>query len=201
MPDHASFTGSPAVPTPHEAAESLAQAQLAMQRTRRDVAGSSLWPHSITDGIVWLGGFTATQFLSAGLAMIAWIVVGFGTGAVHHILEQKQDHLVESGWGCKAQRIWISFFAGMLCLDLIINSSHPYVVALVNGALWGIAIMVYAILVDDRAHLVLGGSILLLAVVLHTVIPHWSPLLFGLIGGGGMLLEGLAQMWQVRRQW
>src|SRR5512137_1870362 len=57
-----------------EAEETLAAVQNIMQKTRHSIASGSAYISLIITGIVWLIGFTATQFLTPPLIVWIWIV-------------------------------------------------------------------------------------------------------------------------------
>jgi hypothetical protein len=58
---------------PDEAGESLAAIQSAMQKTRSSMAGGGATITLITTGIIWLIGFTCTQFLQGEIVVSIWI--------------------------------------------------------------------------------------------------------------------------------
>jgi len=60
--------------SPSEAEEALAAIQTVTQKSRRSLAGGGAYISLIITGIVWLVGFTGTQFLAG--PVVAWIWIG-----------------------------------------------------------------------------------------------------------------------------
>ncbi len=58
--------------SPNEAEEALATIQKVTQKTRQSIAASGASITLIVTGIVWLVGYTCTQFLSAPLVVYIW---------------------------------------------------------------------------------------------------------------------------------
>src|SRR5512137_1836400 len=65
-----------------EAEETLAAVQNIMQKTRHSIASGSAYISLIITGIVWLIGFTATQFLTAPLIVWIWVVTSIVGSAI-----------------------------------------------------------------------------------------------------------------------
>lgn len=58
--------------SPSEAEEALAAIQSITQKTRRSIAGGGAYISLIITGVVWLIGFTATQFLTGPIVVWIW---------------------------------------------------------------------------------------------------------------------------------
>jgi hypothetical protein len=60
--------------SPSEAEEALAAIEKIAQKTRRSIAGGGAYISLIITGLVWLVGFTATQFLTSPVVVWIWVV-------------------------------------------------------------------------------------------------------------------------------
>ncbi len=58
--------------TPNEAEEALVAIQKVTQKTRQSIAASGAYITLIVTGIVWLVGYTCTQFLSGEIVVYIW---------------------------------------------------------------------------------------------------------------------------------
>jgi hypothetical protein len=58
--------------TPNEAEEALASIQKVTQKTRQSIAASGAYITLIVTGIVWMVGYTCTQFLPGPLVVYIW---------------------------------------------------------------------------------------------------------------------------------
>ena len=104
--------------SPTEAEEALASIQNMTHKTRRSIADSGAHVSLIVTGVVWLIGFTCTQFLSGEVLVYIWIalsVIGSSVGyhrwacggasvSAAHRQALRQSALASSGcsWRCTA---------------------------------------------------------------------------------------------------
>ncbi len=178
--------GEPGV---EEARAALLAARSVATRSGRAARGNVARAALAVWGVVWLLGYAGVQFLPFGLAWALWVPLG--TAAYALVRYWGREETVRSGWEAVFLRAWWVMMFGTTAIMLIVIPAPFAVVALLPGALWGLAILLYAVVADDRALALLGGTIVLAAPLLRMGVPDWSPLLFGLIGGCGMLALGV----------
>jgi hypothetical protein len=119
--------------------------------------------------------------------------VPLGAAAYSLVRYWRRGETVRSGWEARFLRAWWVMMFGTTAITLLVVPAEFAVVALLPGALWGLGVLLYAVVADDRALAALGATIVLVAPLLRLGLPDWSPLLFGLTGGGGMLALGVAR--------
>ncbi|MRR39267.1 hypothetical protein EG829_32415, partial [bacterium] len=97
--------------TPKEAEEALAEIQSIGQKTRHSIASGSAYISLIITGIVWLIGFTATQFLTAPLIIWIWVVtsaIGSAFATMMGIRAGKRVHITSSAvTGKRIMTFWV----------------------------------------------------------------------------------------------
>ena len=148
----------------------------------------------ITTGIVWLIGFTATQFLTAPLIVWIWIVtsiVGSAFATFMGIRTGKRVRIASSAvMGKRIITFWVllAFFAAAT-----IAVSHP-----TDGKQITLLIILFAMIGQMGMGLLLSFSatwwtVPVAAVVLigYFLMPDWFYLWMGLFGGGVMIALGL----------
>ena len=180
------LVGEPGV---DEARAALLAARSVATRSGRAARGNVARAALAVWGLVWLLGYAGVQFLPFAVAWALWAPLGAAAyGLVRH---WRRAETVRSGWETVFLRAWWVMMFGTMAIMLIVVPAPFAVAALLPWALWGLAILLYAIVADDRALAALGVAIVLAAPLLRLTVPDWSPLLFGIIGGGGMLLLGV----------
>lgn len=174
-----------------EARAALLAARAVATRSGRAARGNVARAALAVWGLVWLLGYTGVQFLPFAPAWALWLLLG--TAAYALVRHMRREETVRSGWEAVFLRAWWVMICGTMAITLLVIPAPFAVVALLPGALWGLAILLYAVVADDRALATLGGALVLAAPLLRLAVPGWSPLLFGLLGGGGMLALGVAR--------
>lgn len=186
--------------TAGEAADALVMARIAMHRGRSAAVGQSLRAPLVYWGVAWVAGYAAAQFLPGWLAYLVWFGFTIGWLAVRRAWKASHDRrrVVVSGWEAQIGRAWWIILLGSVAMPLIVEPVPTVALYLLFGALWGIAYMLYAVIVEDRALGFLGASVVALAVILRLFVPDLALLLYGLSAGGSTIIFGAARM---RRQW
>ena len=183
-----------------EAADALAAAEVARQRSRRAAIGAYARAPFVYWGCAWIIGYAAAQFLPDLLAWLVWMVFVAGSIAISrwNRWSGAGASVVLSGWEGQLRRAWWVLLLGTSALPFIIAPLPASRLYLMFGALWAIGYLLYAVVAEDRALGFLGGGIIALAVILRTVVPDSALLPFGLLAGGGTLAFGIAR---IRRRW
>ncbi|MBZ2196643.1 hypothetical protein [Occultella gossypii] len=146
-------------------------------------------------GIAWAVGYPALGHLDLPWAL----VVGALATAVGLVatFAGREPGVSNPGAG-RLRGAWFLVLAASPFLVQVVSPLEPWRLALFLGALWGVAMAIYAIMTADRALLaVSGGSVVLAAVV--TVPEGISPLLvYGLGTGIALLVLGIVRATPVR---
>jgi len=192
MADHP-YTGSrAALPSPREAMAALDGARATMQRSRRASVSAICNTPLIYWGVAWIAGYVGAQFLPSVAATGVWVAVFAVMLARRHWRRlHPPANLIVSGWETRVRRAWWVLFAGSFALSAIASPVPSYVPGLLVGALWGIAAILYAVLLDEMEFGVLGAWIVVLAVALRLFVPDLSLVLFGIGAGGAAIALGI----------
>jgi hypothetical protein len=184
----------------NEAEEALAAIQTMAQKTRHSIAGGSAHISLIITGIVWLIGFTATQFLTAPLIVWIWIVtsiVGSALATFMGIRTGKRVRIASSA--VTGKRIAIFWALLTLFAAAIIAVAHP-----TDGKQITLLIILFAMIGQMGMGLLLSFSatwwtvpVAAVALIGYFLAPDWFYLWMGLLGGGVMVILGL----YIRRRW
>lgn len=185
---------NPAMLTPDEATAALREASRVRILGRRLVHGQATRLPLVWWGLTWMVTYSAAQFLPFGAAL----VIAGAAGAAAFVLTKmgvRWDPAPgRTGWERHLMRAWWVIVAGAFAVDVIAGPTPVQVLFLIPGAVWGMALLLYAAVVEDRPLGVLGAGIVVLAVVLRLFLLDYSPVLFGLLGGGGMAATGLVRV-------
>ena len=138
--------------------------------------------------------YSAVQFLPFGPAL----AVGAGAAAGALVLTKlgaRWDPAPgRTGWERQLTRAWWVVLAGAFAVDVIAAPGPVPIFFLIPGAAWGMALLLYPTVVEDRPLGVLGAGIIVLAMVLRAFLLDESLGLLGLLGGGGMAVTGLVRV-------
>ena len=186
--------------SPSEAEEALAAIETIAQKTRHSIAGGSTCITLIVTGIVWLIGFTCTQFLSGdiigyiwtGLAILGSILAtvwGFRVG----------KHFRSPAAAATAKR------AGLFWLFLVLYCVATIAVTWpLDGKQLTVLIILFALIGHLSVGLVLSFAavwwplpIAALVLVSYFLLPDLFYLWTAILGGGGMIVLGL----YIRHRW
>lgn len=192
MPRHPGRQGEPRLsPASAEAARTLRDLQAIGGRSRKAAYAKftriplALW------GTAWLVGYAGLDILPwvtaipLGLALSALAVVGT---ALSH-----SDEVV-NGWERRVQLSWLVLMASSPLLVAIITPAPAHTVLIFLGALWGIALLLFAVAAADFALAAVGAIILGTATAVHVLSPARDLLVFGVVAGGSMAALGLRRM-------
>ncbi len=175
-------------PSVEEARAALGLAHAATVRSARAAQRTTMGVGLLVWGVAWLVGYTALQFLPFALGWALWLPL---SGAAYALTRQLRDDTVRSGWEPHFLRAWWVIVFGSTFLITTVVPAEAIVIILLTGGLWGLALLLYGVVSEERALALLGGGIVVLAPLLRHLLPDWGALVFGLLGGGGMVLLGL----------
>jgi hypothetical protein len=175
-------------PSAEEARAALGLAHAATVRTARAAKRTTLGVGLIAWGVAWLLGYAGLQFLPFFVGWGAWVPLGIAAFVATRLL---RDDTIRSGWEGRFERAWWVVVFGTPLLVSTVTPAEPIVLVLLPGALWGLALLLYAVVSEERALAAFGATLVVLAPLLRQFLPEWGALLFGLVGGGGMVGLGL----------
>jgi hypothetical protein len=186
--------------TPLEAEEALAAIQAISQKTRRAIANSGAYLFLIAWGIVWLLGFSASQFLAQEVAGYAWIALDSLGGLASAVIGFRMSNNIRSATpitsGKRIAVFWLLLF--LYCI-VAIAIAWP-----VNGKQISMFIILFVMVGWMAMGLLLSfgsfwfGLILTaLALVGYFGFPGIYYLWMAILGGGGMIALGL----YIRYRW
>jgi len=184
----------------NEAEEALAAIQTMAQKTRHSIASGSAYISPIITGIVWLIGFTATQFLTAPLIVWIWLVtsiIGSAMATFMGIRTGKRVRIASSAvTGKRILTFWVLL---VLFAAAVIAVAHP-----TDGKQITLLIILFAMIGQMGMGLLLSFAatwwtvpVAAVALIGYFLVPGWFYLWMGLLGGGVMIALGL----YIRNRW
>jgi hypothetical protein len=185
---------------PDEAGESLAAIQAVMQKTRRSMAGGGAYITLITTGIVWLIGFTCTQFLRGEIVVYIWIGLSILGSILATVLGIRRGRRVRSpATAPLARRILLFWLLLVLYGVAAIAIARP-----TDGKQVTLLVILFIMLGQLAMGLLFSFSsvwwalpITALALAGYFLLPDFFYLWIAILGGGGMIALGL----YIRSRW
>lgn len=185
-----------------EAEEALATIQMMMQRTRRSIASSGAHVSLIVTGVIWLIGFTCNQFLPDEIVPYVWITVSILGSILATVLGIRMGRRVRSpsaaAIGKRIGSIWL--LLAVYCIAAIAitwpleeNQLTALVVmfVMVGWLVMGLQLSTYSVWVWQ------GLIVIALVLVGFFLLPDFFYLWIAILGGGGMIANGL----YIRSRW
>lgn len=186
--------------TSTEAEEALIAIQTMTQKTRHSIAAGSVSISLIITGIVWLIGFTATQFLAPPLIVWIWIVtsiVGSALATIMGIRASKRVRVASSA--VTGKRIALFWLLLILFSAAAIAVANP-----ANGKQLTLLIILFAMIGQMGMGLLLSFSatwwtvpVVALLLAGYFFVFDWFYLWMALLCGGVMIVLGL----YIRYRW
>ena len=186
--------------SPDEAEETLAVIQKIAQKTRHSIASSGTYITLIATGIVWLIGFTCTQFLSGEIIGYIWFGLSIFGSILGTVWGFRMSKRVRSpATAATAKRVGLFWlFLVFYCIAIIA----------VAGPMDGKQVTVLIVLFALIGHLSMGLLLSFAAVwwplpitglvlISYFLLPGFFYLWMGVLGGGGMIALGL----YIRYRW
>jgi len=186
--------------SPSEAQEALAAIEIVAQKTRQSIAGSGAYVTLISTGIVWLGGFMATQFLPEGVVPHIWLGLSIVGGTLGTIMGLRAGRRVRNpSTAPMAKRI------GLFWLLLVLYGGAAIaVLSPMDGRQLTVLITLFVMVGHMAMGLLFSFTsvwwvlpISALVLIGYWLFPGWFYLWMSLLGGGGMIALGLI----IRSRW
>ena len=178
-----------------EAADALGAARTTMRRSRRAAATAFMRASLVFWGTAWMIGYVTLQALPLWCNYVVWGLIYLSYfGLFRRRGTERGAREVVTGWEDQFHRSWWALVAGSVALGVIVAPAPLYVVALLAGALWGVALVLFGLVAGDRPVAILGSAIVLMAMTLRIVVPGAAIALFGLSAGGLMIALGLVRV-------
>ena len=186
--------------SPSEAEEALAAIQTMAQKTRRSIASSGAYITLIATGVVWLIGFTCTQFLSGAIVVYVWIGLSILGSILGTVLGFRMGKRVRSpSTAPTAKRIGLFWLLLVLYGIAAIAIARP-----TDGKQATMFVILFIMLGQLSMGLLFSFSsvwwalpISALALIGYFVLPDIFYLWMAILGGGGMIALGL----YIRARW
>jgi hypothetical protein len=180
--------------TPDEATTALREAHRVRALGRRLLHGQTTRLPLVWWGVAWMVTYPAAQFLPFAPALVAGGASAAAALAMTKLGARWDPMPGRTGWEGRVTRAWWAILVSVFVIDVIAAPAPAPVLFLIPGAVWGLAMLLYAVVVEDRALGVLGAGIAVLAAALRLLFLDESLVLFGLLGGGGMVAVGLLRL-------
>ena len=180
--------------SPSEAEEALAAIQNVERKTRRSIASGSAHISLIVTGVVWLIGFTATQFLTAPLIVWIWIVTSIVGSAFATFMGIRTSNRVRIASSAVTGKRIVTFWLLLtLFAAAIMAVARP-----TDGKQITLLIILLAMIGQMGMGLLLSFSatwwtvpVGAVALIGYFFVPDWFYLWMGLLGGGVMIVLGV----------
>jgi len=186
--------------SPNEAEEALAAIRTVTQKTRRSIASGGTYITLIVTGIIWLIGFTCTQFLPPEIIGYIWTGLSILGGTLGTILGFRAGTRVRSPATAPIVRRVILFWLFLILFGLAtIAVARP-----TDGKQAALLIILFIMLGQLSMGLVFSFSsvwwalpVAALALIGYYLLPGFFYLWMAILGGGGMVALGL----YIRLRW
>src|SRR5215472_17432155 len=180
--------------TPEEAHTALREAHRVRALGRRLVHGQTTRLPLVWWGVAWMVTYPAAQLLPFALALAAGTAAAAAAFAMTKLGARWDPTPGRTGWEAQVMRAWWAVVVAAFVVDVIAAPAPAPVLFLIPSAVWGLALLLYAVAAEDRALGVLGAGIAVLAAVLRLFLLDQSLVLFGMLGGGGMVAVVLLRL-------
>lgn len=179
--------------SPSEAEEALTAIQTIAQKTRHSIANGGASISLIVTGIVWLIGFTSTQFLTGPVVAWIWFVVSILGSALATFMGIKAGRRVRAASSAVTGKRIVTFWALLILFAaaamLIAHPSDPKQVTML--------IILFAMIGQMGMGLLLSFSVtwwtvpvVILALIGYFFVSAWFYLWMAVLGGGVMIVLG-----------
>lgn len=182
-----------------EAEEALAAIQTVAQKTRHSIASGGTYVTLIVTGIVWLVGFTCTQFLSGEIIGYIWTGLSIFGGILGTVWGFRLGKRFRSpAMAVTAKRV------GLFWVFLVFYGIATIAIAWpLDGKQVTVLIVLFALIGHLSMGLLLSFAavwwpllISALAVAGYFLLPDFFYLWMAILGGGGMITLGLYIRWR-----
>jgi hypothetical protein len=177
-----------------EAQDSLADIEKVLEQTRRVIANGCSSSLLILWGVIWVIGYTGTQFYPAR-ALYIWGPLNLAGGLASWYIGARATPIMDRG-GWRIGLFWLALFVYAVIWVVLLAPARPErlgayfgtvpMFAYVVGGFWLGRFFTWLGMIVTA--LILGGVFLL---------PQWMNLWIGILGGGSLVVSGL----YIRRCW
>jgi hypothetical protein len=186
--------------SPAEAEEALATIRTMERKTRHSIASDGTYVTLIITGIVWMIGFTCSQFLPQEVIGYIWTTLSILGTIAGNVIGFRRGKRIKSPLTVPtAKRIGIFWLLLILFGVTIILIAQP-----TDGNQATMLIILFIMLGHASMGLIVSFSetwwplpISVLALVGYYLVPDFFYLWIAILGGGGMIALGL----QIRTKW
>ena len=186
--------------SPSEAEEALAAIQTMMTKTRRAISSSGAYIILIIWGVIWLLGFTGSQFLPSDIGGYTWIALDILGGILSAVVGIRMGRAVRpSSPSISGKRIGIFWLLLFLYCTAAVAVSWP-----ADGKQMSMYIILFVMvgwlamgLLLSFASIWPGVVITALALIGYFLLPDIYYLWMAILGGGGMIALGF----YIRSRW
>ncbi|MBJ7604168.1 MAG: hypothetical protein JF888_13400 [Candidatus Dormibacteraeota bacterium] len=182
---------APGDAVPLEAAHLLAAIRPLPSRTWRLAVQEFTRLPLVAWGVAWVLGYAAVQLLPPWIGLGAFSVLGV---AALTLTRRVATPELQTGWEAQFRRCWWALIGVTPLLGLIIEPTPLPTLLLLLGALWGVALLLYAVAITDWALGMVGVTIVGGAAASHVLAGGWPLLCFGVVGGGAMAILGSVRL-------
>lgn len=177
--------------SPAEAARTLGELRAIGDRSRRVAYATITRTPLVVWGVAWLLGYVALDTLEWAVAVPVGIGLSVAAALGTRLCRSEE---VVNGWERRVQLSWLVLMASSPLLVATISPAPARSVVLFLGALWGVALLLYAVAAGDVALGVVGALIVVMAAVANVAVQHHGLLVFGLVAGAAMVALGVARL-------
>lgn len=174
-----------------EAADTLAELEAIVSRSRRASYATVTRAPLVMWGVAWLVGYLALDTLNWAIAVPLGMVLSI-SAAVGTWLKRSAE--VVNGWERRVRLSWLVLMVSSPLLVITVSPTPVAAMLLFLGALWGIALLLYAVAAADLALGIVGTIVLVAAPLARTALDHHELLVYGVLAGGAMITLGLRRM-------
>jgi hypothetical protein len=186
--------------SPTEAREALAAIQEMERKTRHSLSGDISYVTLIITGIVWMIGFTCSQFLPQEIIGYIWVTLSIVGTAVGNIIGLHRGKRIQSPLTIPtAKRIGIFWLLLVLLCVTTLFIAEP-----IDGKQATIHIILFILFGHTSMGMIVSFSetwwplpIAVLSIIGYYLVPDIFYLWIAILGGGGMIALGL----QIRAKW
>ncbi|HTX78247.1 MAG TPA: hypothetical protein VMC62_01195 [Longilinea sp.] len=186
--------------SPDEAEEALIAIQKVTRHTQRSIASSGAFITLIITGIVWLIGFSATQFLAGWIVPAIWIAISIAGSAISILLGNRMGGRVHSPtFSATAKRALLFWLFLALLAIAVIAVARP-----TDGKQTTMMVVLFIMIGQMAMGLLLSFTttawalaVSAIALVGYFFFPGILYLWLGILGGGGMM----ALAFYIRARW
>jgi hypothetical protein len=188
--------------SPTEAEEALEAIQVMTQKTRHSIAGSGVHISLFITGIVWLIGFTATQYLQGEIVVYVWIGLSFLGAILATVMSIRVSKRVRSPTAAETAKriglIWLLlavYCASAIALTWPMDGKQLTALivlfVMIGWLAMGLILSIYTVWIWQ------GLFFIALILVGYFLLPEIFYMWIAILGGGGMIALGL----YIRYRW